>query len=874
MPRPVLALIAVLPVCLLAQGRGLAQGEAAPANLRFETSVRPILKAYCWQCHGEDQELKGGLDARLARFLLKGGQSGPAVVAGNHAESLIYRRVAAGEMPPGEKKLPPQDLQKLAAWIDAGAAVSGQEPETLAPGEILQAEDRGHWAFQKVQRPLVPAVSNVSQVRTPIDAFLLARLEPQGLSFRPEADRATLLRRLSLDLTGLPPTPEDVRQFQADASADAYEKQVERLLASPHYAERWARHWLDVAGYADSNGYTEQDLERKWAWKYRDYVIRSLAADKPWNQFILEQLAGDELLAQPFQNLTPEQADQLTATTFLRMGPDGTDDGAVDQNVARNDVMAETIKIVSTSLLGLTVGCAQCHNHRYDPITQVDYYRMRAIFEPAYDWKNWRTPSQRLVSLWSEETKAAAASIDKELEALNQQRTTELDKIVSDTFEKELAKLPADVQGQARQVRDTPADKRTGEQQELIKNYPFLNVDRGSVYLYLPDRLEGFNKSWDEKLAQTRTRRPADDNVACLAEIPGHIPVTKLFDRGDWNQPRQDVEPGLIAILNSENTVIPVDDPQISTSGRRLAFARHLTDTNHPLVARVLVNRFWMHHFGRGIVPTPGDFGLLGLRPTHPELLDWLADEFVRGNWQLKNLHRLIVTSSAYRQQSTADELQQRLDPDNRLLGHFPVQRLDAESLRDGLLFLSGKLSLKQFGPPVPITPDDVGQIVVGVDTRDSAGRPTDKTVALGEDEFRRSIYVQVRRSMPLSVLEPFDLPMMTPNCAARYRSTVASQSLLMMNSPFVAQQAALLADRVIALAGQDPTAQIKQAYWHVFLREPTPQETEQGLQFLSSADPSAGQTENAAAPPEMNRIHLIQLCHALVCSNGFLYVD
>ena len=830
MPR-VLLFFALLQVPLTA-----VVWQTAAAPIQFETHVRPILKAHCWQCHGEEDDPKGGFDTRLARFLLKGGESGPAIVAGQHAESLLFERVASGEMPPGPKKLSPREIDMLARWIDEGAKTAREEPESLAAGDTFTFEERAHWSFQPIRRPPLPPVRNPQRVGSAIDTFLLGALESKGLSFGPEADRPTLIRRLSFDLTGLPPTPEAVDRFVHDPAPDAYQQVVDALLASPAYGERWGRHWLDVAGYADSDGYSEKDLERKWAYKYRDYVIRAFNDDKPWDEFLVEQLAGDELLPSPAANLTSEQADRLIATGMLRMGPDGTGDGSVDQNLARNEVIADTIKIVSSAVLGLTVGCAQCHSHRYDPISQVDYYRMRALFEPAYDWKNWRAPAARLVSLWSDEVRQRASAVDAELKETAKRRGEELDQIVQETFQRELAKLPAETRPQAQAAREAPADKRSDDQKQLIKEYPFLNVDRGSVYLYVPDRLQAFNKKWDELTETTHKQRPADDNVQCLTEVPGKIPSTQLFARGDCNQPRQEVVPGELAVLNASGFAIPPRDPRLPTSGRRLAYARHLTDGRHPLVARVLVNRFWLHHFGRGLVPTAGDFGLLGDRPSHPELLDWLADEFMRGGWKLKHMQRLIVTSNAYRQSSERRAELDAVDPENRWLGRMSVRRLEAETIRDALLAISGRLSDKMSGPPVPVTPDDVGQIVVGVDTRDSAGRPTGKVVPLGEDEFRRSIYVQVRRSMPLGMLEPFDAPVMTPNCQQRASSTVAPQSLLMMNSPLVVQQAEAIATRIEREVGTEPRAQFQRA-WHLAFGAPADSRNDKaGVAFLARA--------------------------------------
>ncbi len=841
----------------------------------FEKDVRPILKAHCWHCHGEEDQHEGKLDTRLARFLFKGGETGSSIVAGDSKASLLIQRVVSGEMPPGKKKLSPRELDILTQWVATGAKTARPEPEMLADGDTFTDEERSHWSFQPIQRPLLPVVKQTELIRTPVDPFLLAKLESYKVSYGPEAERVTLIRRLSFDLTGLPPTPAAVDRFLQDDSPDAYERLVGEFLASPHYGERWGRHWLDVAGYADSDGYAEQDLERKWAYRYRDYVVRSFNGDKPWNEFLIEQIAGDELLAPPYANLSPEQADYLIATGYLRMGPDGTGAGGVDQNVARNEVVAETIKIVSTSVLGLTVGCAQCHAHRYDPIAHADYYRLRALFEPAYDWKNWRAPNARLVSLWSDATRTEAAAAEAEFQQVTKDRTAALDIIVQETFDRELAKLPAETQPLAKEARETAADKRTDAHRQLIKEYPFLNVDRGSVYLYLPDRLTKFNKEWDEKQAGVKQKRPADDFVQCLTEVPGQTPPTKLFSRGDFNQPRQDVGPGELAVLNRTGFDIPGDDPALPTSGRRLAYARYLTNGRHPLTARVIVNRLWMHHFGRGLVGTPGEFGALGEKPSHPELLDWLATDFMDHGWQVKRLHRQIVLSTAYRQASTRRDELDAIDPENRLLGRMSVRRLEAESVRDSLLALTGKLSDKMYGPPVAVTPDEVGQIVVGVDTRDSAGRPTGKNVGIGEDEFRRSLYVQFRRSMPLSMLEPFDAPVMSPNCEQRASSTVAPQSLLLMNSEFVVDQTFSMADRVRLEAGDDLPAQVSLAWRWAFARTPTDTERNAGAGFLADQTTTlAATTANEKNKPDPARLALANLFHALVSANGFLYVD
>jgi len=857
-----------------------AQGSnpSSQSAVAFERDIRPLLKEHCWHCHGEEAEVAGGLDLRLVRFMHSGGESGAAIVAGAAEPSLLYQRMASGEMPPGDVKMPAEGLALINRWIDQGANTTRPEPETLAVGDIFTDVDREHWAYQPIRPRDIPITPAQANIENPIDAFLWVKLNEQQLTFSPLADRETLIRRLSFNLLGLPPSPDAIAQFVADQRPDAYERLVDRMLESPAYGERWGRHWLDIAGYADSDGYTSTDAERKWAYKYRDYVIQSFNDDKPWDVFIIEQLAGDELVSQPFQNLNASDAEKLIATGFLRMGPDGTTVGSADQNVARNDVIAETIKIVSTSLLGMTVGCAQCHAHRYDPISHVDYHRMRAIFEPAYDWKDWRSAPARLVSQWSDETRDHATEIEKQLKELADNRLAELDQIVLETLERELAKLPEDVQPLARLARDTAEKERTDEQRQLIKDYPFLNVNRSTVYLYLPDRLRKFNEKWDKIQEEAKALRPADDMIFCLTEVPGKVPETKLFFRGDINQPRDTVLPGELAILNPENVTLPANDPEISTTGRRLAYAKHLTSGNHPLVARVLVNRFWMHHFGRGLVATPGDFGVLGEPPSHPELLDWLAVEFVDKGWSLKNLHRLMLTSHAYRQTSTRRDDSDAIDPDNRLLSRMSVRRLEAEVVRDSLLALSGEISHKYLGVPVPVAPDDVGQIVVAADNRDSAGRPSSKVIPLGEDEYRRSVYVQVRRSMPLAVLEPFDLPSLAPNCESRTHSTVAPQSLMMMNSPFVVARMNALAGRLVDQVENDPQSLFQQTWTMILGRSASAAEIQAGTEFLASQTDYFAANSRQLKAGETAPVPLVSglatVCQALVSSNAFLYVD
>ncbi|MBQ11626.1 MAG: hypothetical protein CMJ45_08770 [Planctomyces sp.] len=844
---------------------------APPRAPQFETDVRPILKAHCWQCHGE--ELKGKLDTRLARFLLKGGESGPALVPGNHAGSLLYDRVSSGEMPPGSKRLTADEIAVIARWIDSGARTIRPEPKSLAAEGHFTLEEQQHWSFQPIRRSRLPDPGPTGQVRSPIDAFLLARLKKDGQGFSPEADRQTLTRRLSFDLHGLPPTPAMVDEFVADRQPGAYQRLVDRLLSSPAYGERWARHWLDVAGYADSDGVTKQDSVRAWAYKYRDYVIRSFNANTPWNEFLIEQLAGDELLAAPYKDLSPRQADRLIATGFLRMSPDGTSGSNTDANAARNQVVAEVIKVVSTSLLGLGVACAQCHPHRYDPITHADYYRMRALFEPAYDWKKWRSPGARLVSQWSEKIRRQALEIDRQLKELANQRDAELDVAAEKAVEKRIAQLPAAIREPARSARKTAEKNRNDAQKQLVEKYPFLKVTRNSLQEIESGSKAAILKKWNPLIEAAGKKRPARDYLMCLTEVAGQVPATHLFARGDFNQPLQEVKPGELSILNPGDFVIPANNPAIPSTGRRLAYARHLTNGRHPLVARVLVNRFWMHHFGQGLVTTPGDFGVQGDRPSHPKLLDWLAAEFMENGWNLKRLHRLIVTSTAYRQVATRRRSLNAIDPDNRLLGRMSVRRIESEALRDSLLALSGRLVRTMHGRPAPVSLDSVGQrVIVSVTQYDPSGRLLKNVAAVGAEEFRRTIYIQVRRSLPLGVLVPFDLPTLKPNCVLRTVSTNAPQSLLMMNDPFVVRQVNDLARRICNEVGTEPDQHFQRAWRLVYGRMPSDAQRQSGLEFLEEQIAAV----RAASPdnPDPKQVALSHLCQALISSNGFLYID
>jgi mono/diheme cytochrome c family protein len=907
--------ISYLCIFVVLLGATIASAEdnaSAARPLHFESDIRPILKAHCFHCHGEEGHKEAGLDVRLVRFLKQGGESGAAIEPGQAAKSLLIQRVEANEMPPAGKSLSDAEKSLLRRWVEEGAATKRAEPDQ-PDSEQWTEEERSYWAFQPVVRQNPPILQlseslpleKSSTPQSPIDLFLLQPMTEAGLTFNPTAGPETLIRRLYLDLIGLQPTPNEVQEFVSDISPDAYEKLVDRLLADPRYGERWGRHWLDVAGYADSDGYTEQDSQRPWAFHYRDYVIRAHNEDRPVDRFVIEQLAGDELVPQPWENLSAENAELLAATGFLRTAPDGTDQEGVDNNVARNDVVAETIKIVSSSMLGMTVGCAQCHDHRYDPISQKDYFRLRAVFEPGLDWKRWRGRSARLVNLWSSEQRQVAANVDKEQAELEGKRVAELDTIVDDIFGKEVAKLPEEKRELAKLAKSTPADKRTPEHQQILKDYPSLNVDRGSATLYDGARINEFNKKYDDLKAGINSKRPPDNFVAAFSEVPNQAPVTYVFFRGDFNQPRDTIKPGGLSIL-SEHQQIVEDDPALPTSGRRLALAKHLTSGTHPLLTRAIVNRLWMHHFGKGLVASPADFGLLGERPTHPQLLDWLASELVSSGWSRKQLSRLMVTSAVYRQSSQKADHHLRLDPENRLLARMPVRRVEAEVIRDCMLQVSGMINYSMFGPAAAVNPDEVGQFIIGKATRDGNGILVAKHEESAE-VYRRTMYAEVRRSMPLGMLEPFDPAALSPNCDRRSSSTVSTQSLLLMNNSSVIRLSEHFAQRVQREVGDDPGTQVRHAWALAFGTMPNDAQAQAATAWLiaqragltkpdapptpagdGSAPPAAPAPTNAAVPspvssttnhgnlekPQAEQQALALYCQALFSSNQFLYLD
>ncbi|MCH2128180.1 MAG: PSD1 and planctomycete cytochrome C domain-containing protein [Pirellulaceae bacterium] len=884
------ALLSIVHGCLVLATVPCASAEVdlplAPdkSPLTFERDIRPIFRAHCFDCHGSTEELRGQLDLRLVRFMKQGGKSGPAIVPGNPAQSYLWQRVHHGEMPPSGQRLPAKALTTLRRWIEAGALTARSEPEQIPPGLGITPEERNHWAFQPVRRPEIgdaDTLTNKDQVRTPVDALLL-RAMPAGLAFSPDADRNTLVRRAYLILLGLPPTPEDVDRWGNDNRTDWYDRLITNLFESPHYGERWARHWLDVAGYADSEGYTAKDPVRNWAWKYRDWVIRAFNQKMPFDEFVIKQLAGDELAGPWNDTPTANQIELLTATGYLRMAADGSASG--DRSATScNQVMTDTLKIISTSLLGLSVHCAQCHDHRYDPIPQTDYYALRAIFEPALDWQAWKAPRERQISLYTPAERELAQQIESEAQQVRKEKQIKQDEFISAELEKNLLRVEDEsLRDPLKSAFLTPTKDRTPEQKQLLARYPFVRqLSPGSLYLYNKGAADKL-KEYDKRIREIRGKKPPEEFVRALVEPAGHLPETQLFHRGNHDQPRQTVRPASLTISSAEHQRVdfPENDESLPTSGRRLAYAKWLTNGKHPLLARVAVNRLWLHHFGKALVATPGEFGHLGTEPSHPELLDWLADEFVRQGWSWQRMHRLIMHSTVWLQSCSTTKEQLELDPANVFFARRPMIRLEAEAIRDRMLAISGNLDRQLFGKPSGIKKTDTGEVIVD-----------------GEQK-RRSIYIQIRRTQPVAMLKAFDAPVMETNCNCRSVSTVATQSLMLMNGAFVLRQAKNFAQRVASSATPLPhdrlaglptlpnateqglagpakstetiLGEVVQAWRLAYARSPSDVELQWAAQFLIEQL----QVLYAEDPDSATDRAMTNLCHALVSSNEFLYID
>ena len=734
----------------------------------FREKIRPVLEASCFGCHSATAtKLKGGLLLDSREALIRGGDTGPAAVPGQGADSLLLQAIRHEdglEMPPGKPKLADPVIADFERWVNMGVPLPG--PDGAAP---RLDEARRHWAFQPVKKGSPPAVVDAARVRNPVDAFVLAGLEERGWKPAPPAGRVEWLRRVTFDLTGLPPTPEEVEAFVLDTSPDAFERVVDRLLDSPRYGERWAQHWLDVVRFAETEGY-EYDRPIPDAWRFRDYVIDSLNRDKPFDRFLTEQIAGDEV--------DSEDPECRVASTFHRLGPVRRNAGNPEIALSRNEILTERTDILGTAILGLTVGCARCHNHKLEPISQKDYYRLQAYVAAT---------EEDDISLVSPTEKA-------DWEA------------ASGKFKRELADLQKKVK------------RATGEEKSRLK------AEIEALELHAPVPIPTI----------AATRNDFEKRTA--------IHVLK---RGVWENKGEPVGPRPPGILVAD------DLPELSVDVRdpRTRLALWLVDPKHPLTSRVLVNRIWQHHFGLGLVKTVNDFGTKGDRPSHPELLDWLASTLVEGGWKLKPVHRLLVLSNTYRQSGRSPIAAEASlsDPENRLLWHARRRRLTAEEIRDAMLAVSGRLNPKAGGPSVMVPVDPVLTKLLY--------KPSQWRADPSRDEHdRRSIYLLAKRNLRPPFFETFDAPTMLSSCARRESSTHAPQALELLNGKLSNDLAAAFARRLARETNGEPERVVDRAFRLAIGRSPTPEERTISLAFLRDQTPE-------------------EFALAVFNLNGFLYV-
>ncbi len=794
-----------------------------------ERDVTAILSAKCWVCHGRREKM-AGLDLRTRESMLKGGKSGPVIVGGKPEASLLIKRIAAQEMPPPKlqeqysvRGLTDDELAKVRQWIVDGVRPDNEKPleVSVADDAAIKPKDREFWAFRAPLRPPVSALR--APARNAIDVLTM---EQKPLA--PEAADLTLMRRAWFDLTGLPPSPEEVEAFRADRDPKRYEKLLDRLLESPHYGERWARHWLDAVGYTDSEGGNSGDQLRPHAWRYRDYVIRSFNANKPYDRFLTEQLAGDELFDyRSAKSLTPGRIELMAATGFWRTAPDAT--YSTEQNFIpeRMDVIAGQLEVLGSAVMGLSVGCARCHDHKYDPIPTRDYYRLVSILTPAYDPYHWLPPVFPCGGVGAKCDENGTRYFLPKATPEWQEATA-----FNDPVTRRIEELQKRIEEKAAPYREKYlAEKKVKEAKlgELEAAYEPFKREKAAI---------------DEQIRKERANLKPLPLVRALFDLGPEPPPTRILMRGDATSPGALVTPGAPSILNASGRDYRLE-PLAHSSGRRLALAKWLTHPEHPLTARVAVNRIWQHHFGVGLVASPGNFGRMGSAPENQKLLDWLASEFVASAWDVKGMHRLVMTSATYRQQSGDSG--------------FPLRRIDAESVRDSILKIAGRLDTKAFGAADPIKPQPDGEVIT--------------------ESLRRSVYVTHRRTQPISLLETFDQPFMNPNCVRRGLSVVSSQALHLMNGDLARDNARFMAGRIIDAVGDDAAAQIERAYLLAFARKPTADELQAATFAMEGASKEWAKDleKNQPAEPVKSRsrwLGLATVCHTLMNSAEFLYID
>jgi Protein of unknown function (DUF1549)/Protein of unknown function (DUF1553)/Planctomycete cytochrome C len=832
------------------------EGSSAPLTA-FQDRVWPVLENSCLRCHGAEKQ-KGDLRLDSREAALKGGENGPALVPGDAAKSLMLRLVKHEdpdrEMPPKDRLLD-QDVAAMESWIQAGAPW----PDQLATSSSGSSEKLGDawtdprnpivkifggkrldlWSFKPISNPQPPAVKDATWVRNPIDAFVLARFEAAGEHPSPEADRRTLIRRLSYDLTGLPPTPEQTAAFLADTSPEAYQNLVETFLKSPSYGEHWARLWLDVVRYSDSNGF-DWDEFRPQAWRFRDYVIRSLNADKPYDRFVKEQIAGDELV--PGAPRSATELDSLIATGFLRIGPYDNSASKFGEDLrCRTQVMSDLVETTGSAFLGLTFACCRCHNHKFDPISQQDYYRLRSFFEGVADGD--RVPLN---------PPAEQAEIEKHNQALITQINAK-DAICADIAARQIERLRknrlAKLSAEDKALLETPEDKldKNGLHKLLmLKKKVEPRVDQIRSFL---DEADG--KRFDQALAEKQAllaQGRAYLNAFIAKDDSASPPLTRLLFQGDFRQPREIVAPGFLSALDPNPAQIAKSE-RPESSGRRTTLAEWIVSKDNPLPSRVMVNRVWQSFFGIGIQASGNDFGFAGTKPEDPALLDWLARQFMEQGWSLKSLQRLIVTSATYRQQLTTKESAAPACVTRR------GRRLTAEQLRDAMLLVSGSLKPCDGGPARwPELPEEL--LHSNPSLQDDTEFPLKgwHTSPPGEANVR-SVYLVQKRGVRMPMMEAFDLPDNTLSCPRRNVSTVAPQALALLNDPFSIATSKAFAARIERESGADRKAQIDRVFALALQRAPDEAEQQKSLTFLEQRT-------------------LAEFCRVVLNLNEFAYVD
>jgi len=812
-----------------------AQDDEETARFFLE-EVRPVLERRCFECHGGAERVKGGLWLTSRAGLLRGSSSGPVLDLEQPERSRVLEMVSYADehhrMPPAGK-LPAEELGALRRWIELGAPWAGPEAELPeVEGEPL----RGEWRWGALEPPEPPRVADEAWVKSPIDRFLLARLEERGLAPAPPAEKIALLRRATYDLVGLPPTPEEARAFLADDAPDAYERLVERLLASPHYGERWGRHWLDLVRYAETNGY-ERDSDKPFVWRYRDYVIDSFNEDKPYDRFVREQLAGDEL-----DEVTPES---LTATGYYRLMI-WDDEPPMGPLQARYDTLDDIVSTTGEVFLGMTLGCARCHDHKGDPISQVDYYGFMSLFHGVTDMSK----DGYLVEVMSPEERAVyeerRAAKEREEAALLEELQALEERFARAFSERDPAAAPATPGG-----ADAPTPIA-----ERIEHEGAGALDEATVAQYRGARA---------RLAAVQERDVPREMAPAVQEGGPDVPDLFVHVRGNPRVPGERVEPAFPAALHPPPLEIPRRPADASSSGRRRALADWVADPQNPMTARVLANRLWQQHFGRGLVPTPNDFGNLGLGCTHPDLLDWLACELIAGGWRLKRMHREIMLSSAYRMSSRAAPSSGpdgpgaaglELDPAGELFWRFSMRRLSAEELRDSMLAVSGQLNPKVGGPSF------FSKVPAAVLATSS--RPKEVWGESPEDETRRrSVYIKVKRSLLDPLLLAYDLADTDESCPVRFATTQPTQALSMINGAYVNELAVALAERLEREAPEGREAQVRRAIELACSRPATPEEVAENVAFMDEIAAEGGPEDALRA-----------FCLVALNLNEFVYLD